>query len=260
MRCPYQQQDLTKEDTMFADSLLETSWAQRSRRSWMTLTSFGLQALVVGLLLLLPLIRPVALPFMRPLPTPISMTVPPGPPPIAQPQHSTTVVQSNLADNVLIMPPEVPRDIAMIHETTPPPQVSFNDTGVRGATGDARDGVWKSITDSLNHATLAPSAAPSPTVRAPRISHMMEGNLIHRVQPAYPPLARSARIQGQVVLAAVISKEGTIQNLRVLEGHPMLVRAALDAVSQWRYRPYILNNEPVEVETRITVNFWLSGS
>src|SRR5207253_9769070 len=107
------------------------------------------------------------------------------------------------------------------------------------------------ITDSLNHA--AP-AASNPTVRAPRISHMMEGNLIRRVQPAYPPLARSARIQGQVVLAAVISKEGMIENLRVLEGHPMPVRAALDAVSQWRYRPYILNNEPVDVETRITVN------
>ena len=89
---------------------------------------------------------------------------------------------------------------------------------------------------------------------------MMEGNLIRRVQPAYPPLARGARIQGQVVLAAVISKEGMIENLRVLEGHPMLVRAALDAVSQWRYRPYVLNNEPVEVETRITVNFSLSGS
>jgi len=89
---------------------------------------------------------------------------------------------------------------------------------------------------------------------------MMEGNLIRRVQPAYPPLARSARIQGQVVLAAVISKEGMIENLRVLEGHPMLIRAALDAVSQWSYRPYVLNNEPVEVETRITVNFSLSGS
>jgi protein TonB len=246
---------------MFADSMLETSWAQRSRRSWMTLTSFGLQVLVVGLLLLLPLIRPVALPFMRPSATPISMTVPPGPLPMAQHERPTTVVQSNLADNVLIMPPEVPRDIAMIHETTAPPQISFSEVGVRDATGNgARDGVWKSIADSLNHVTLAPSAAPSPTVRVPRVSHMMEGNLIRRVQPAYPPLARSARIQGQVVLAAVITKEGTIENLRVLEGHPMLVRAALDAVSQWRYRPYVLNNEPVEVETRITVNFSLSGS
>jgi protein TonB len=80
------------------------------------------------------------------------------------------------------------------------------------------------------------------------------------VQPVYPPLARNARIQGPVVLAAVISKAGTIENLRVLSGHPMLVAAAIDAVSQWRYRPYILNSEPIEVETQITVNFMLSGN
>jgi protein TonB len=88
----------------------------------------------------------------------------------------------------------------------------------------------------------------------------MEGNLMHRVQPVYPSPARSARIQGQVVLSATISKVGTIENLRVVAGHPMLVGAAIDAVKQWRYRPYILNNEPVEVETQITVNFSLSGS
>ncbi len=87
----------------------------------------------------------------------------------------------------------------------------------------------------------------------------MEANLVHRVQPAYPPLARAARIQGAVVLQAIISKNGTIQNLQVLNGHPMLVRAAIDAVQQWRYRPYFLNGEPVEVETQITVNFILSG-
>lgn len=87
----------------------------------------------------------------------------------------------------------------------------------------------------------------------------MEANLVHRVQPAYPPLARAARIQGSVVLQAIISKTGTIQNLQALSGHPMLVPSALDAVRQWRYRPYFLNGEPVEVETQITVNFILSG-
>jgi protein TonB len=102
--------------------------------------------------------------------------------------------------------------------------------------------------------------APAPKIAPLRISHMSEGDVIRRVQPAYPPLARSARIQGLVVLQAVISKQGTIEDLRVLAGHPMLVRAAIDAVSQWRYRPYILNNEPVEVETQITVNFSLSGN
>ena len=87
----------------------------------------------------------------------------------------------------------------------------------------------------------------------------MEGNLIHRVQPLYPPLARQARIQGQVVLRAVIRRDGVIENLQVLSGHPMLVQVAIDAVKQWRYRPFSLNGEPVEVETQVTVNFVLSG-
>jgi protein TonB len=89
---------------------------------------------------------------------------------------------------------------------------------------------------------------------------MDEGNLIRKVQPTYPALARSARIQGAVMLQAVISRQGTIENLIVLTGHPMLVPAAIDAVRQWHYRPYILNNEPVEVETQITVNFSLAGN
>jgi len=89
---------------------------------------------------------------------------------------------------------------------------------------------------------------------------MLEGSLIRRVQPVYPPLARSARIQGSVVLSALISKVGTIENLHALSGPPMLVPAAIDAVSQWRYRPYILNSEPIEVETQITVNFYLAGN
>jgi protein TonB len=87
----------------------------------------------------------------------------------------------------------------------------------------------------------------------------MEGSLIRKVQPTYPPLAKSARIQGPVVLFAVISRSGTIDNLQVLSGHPMLVQAAIDAVQQWRYRPYILNQEPIEVETQITINFVLGN-
>ncbi len=83
--------------------------------------------------------------------------------------------------------------------------------------------------------------------------------MIHRAEPAYPALARTARIQGAVELQAVIGKEGRIERLQVLRGHPMLVKAAVEAVQQWRYRPYILNGEPVEVETHVTVNFSLTG-
>ncbi len=85
-----------------------------------------------------------------------------------------------------------------------------------------------------------------------------EGMLRAKVPPQYPPLARQARIQGIVVLAAVIGCDGAMQSLRVVSGHPLLVPAAIDAVKQWRYRPYLLNGSPVEVETQITVNFVLS--
>jgi periplasmic protein TonB len=105
-----------------------------------------------------------------------------------------------------------------------------------------------------------PVVAPPPAIREFRKSSLLEGNLIHKVQPVYPPLARTARVQGSVVLAALISKEGTIENLRSLSGHPMLVPAAIDAVRQWRYKPYILNGDAIEVETQITVNFFLGGN
>jgi len=75
------------------------------------------------------------------------------------------------------------------------------------------------------------------------------------VNPIYPPLARQARIQGVVVMEAVISKEGSIESLRVVTGHPLLNQAALDAVKQWKYRPTLLNGEPVEVITTVTVTF-----
>ena len=106
---------------------------------------------------------------------------------------------------------------------------------------------------------MSPSIPPAPSVRPPRVSHVMEGNLIRRVQPEYPALAKQARIQGSVVLRAVIDREGTIQDLHVISGHPLLVQAAINAVRQWRYKPYYLNDQPVEVETQVTVNFTLSG-
>jgi protein TonB len=227
-----------------------------------TLTSFGLEAVVIGLLLLLPLLRTVGLPSGRILPTPVSWGAPPASAPPIQRQQATTIVQSNLADNVLIMPREIPRHVAEIDETAAPPQLSYNnDAGVNGGTGDrGASGVWKSITDSMSRAVLPPTPAPAPTVRPFRTSTILEGNLIRRVLPVYPYPAKMAHVQGPVVLAAIISKAGTIENLRVMSGHPLLVGAAIQAVSQWRYKAYILNNEPIEVETQITVNFTLSGN
>jgi protein TonB len=88
--------------------------------------------------------------------------------------------------------------------------------------------------------------------------NVIAANLVSQVKPSYPPLAKQARIQGVVVLEAEISKEGTIDNLKVITGHPLLIQAAIDAVKQWRYKPTLLNGEPVPVVTTITVNFAFS--
>jgi periplasmic protein TonB len=246
-------------DGIFADSMLQTSWAQRSRRNWTTLTSFGLQAVIIGLLLLVPLLRTVGVPFAtHALPTPLSWGAPEPPAPVQH--HVTTVVQSNLADNVMIAPLTIPLHIANIDEPVAPPQVNYNDVGdgVVGNRGSG-NGVFGTTPGSIERPVLPPPPAAK-IERQFRTSSMLEGSLIHSVQPAYPPLARTARIQGSVVLSAIIAKDGSIEGLHALSGHPLLVTAAVQAVRQWRYRPYILNNEAIEVETQITVNFTLAGN
>jgi len=146
----------------------------------------------------------------------------------------------------------------MIKEDEPPP--SAGPAGVVGGVpggvpGGTMGGVLGSVMSSV------PSAVPkAATPQRVRVSQgVSQGLLIHKVQPTYPPLARQARIQGSVILQALIGKDGTIQNLHVVSGHPMLTNAALEAVKEWRYKPYFLNGEPVEVETTINVNFTLSG-
>lgn len=243
---------------MFADSLLETSWTHRTRRSWTTLTSFGLQALLIGLLLLIPLLETAGLPAaVRILPTPLSWGAPPPPVPHPQPLRPNQPSQSNLADNVVIAPSSIPHHVEILHETEPPPQVSFNNgPGVEGAGNGSRDGVWKSLSDSMRPVVAMPNVPP-PTKPTFRPSTLLEGSLIGRVQPTYPPMARVAHVQGAVVLAALIGKNGTMEHVQLISGHPLLVQAAVQAVSQWRYKPYILNGEAIEVETQITVNFIL---
>jgi TonB family protein len=84
-----------------------------------------------------------------------------------------------------------------------------------------------------------------------------EGNLIHRVEPAYPQMARIAHVQGDVVLQFLIGKDGAVENLHVVSGHAILIQAAMDAVKQWKYKPFLLNGELVEVETTVTLKFHL---
>jgi protein TonB len=117
---------------------------------------------------------------------------------------------------------------------------------------------------SADGAQVKPPEPPQPPVSHPavnkrvRLASLDPSQLIHRVQPAYPKLAQQVRVQGQVIFAAVISRTGTIENLQLVSGHPLLVLAARDAILQWRYKPTLLGGEPVEVVTNIVVNFTLN--
>lgn len=238
---------------MFAESMLETSWAYRSRRSWTTLTSLGLQAVVIGLLLLIPLLHTVGLPsVVHTISMPVSLgTQVPVPSPRVQATRSTGVQIISFTGRIMF-PSRVPNGI---------PKGDEQPTGEGGdRTGDGIFPIGLPSGIPLPISGIRPVIPPPPAVpikRRFRTSTILEGSLIRRVQPVYPPLARLAHIQGSVIVAAVISKAGTMERVQAISGHPMLIPAAIDAVSQWRYRPYILNGDATEVETQITVNFVL---
>jgi periplasmic protein TonB len=248
-------------ESMFADCILENAWADRSltnpsRRGWTTLSSFGLQAVVIGLLLLLPILRNVALPAARTVSTPVTLGHVREPGTTTHLRRGGTVIPvTNLDPNRLMLP-------SHNHHVAPNSEqagIEVPDGFIGNGTGfpmGGGDGLPISIFSGTR--PVMPAAPPKP-VRTFRTSNMLEGSLIRRVQPTYPPLARTAHVQGSVVLLATISTAGMIENLRELSGHPLLAAAAIDAVKQWRYRPYILNGEPIELETEITVNFVLGN-
>jgi periplasmic protein TonB len=232
--------------------------SHNSHRGWTTLISFTIQSLAVTALLLVPLLSIQGLPALQW--TAVLSVPPPAPSPAPRTEvRASETPVSNMRGRQLMLPGRIPREIADLNETEPPPAPEFpGGSGVPGATGSPGSG--SGVPFSIGSGTNSmPILSTPPVIRSVRVSQMMEGNLIHRVQPDYPPLARQARIQGTVVLRAIINREGRIENLQVLSGHPMLVPAAIDAVRQWRYRPYVLNDQPVEVETQITVNFLLAG-
>jgi len=157
-------------------------------------------------------------------------------------------------------PTVIPKTIRQVKdEPEPPPQAAAGVVGgvPGGVPGGSAGGVLGGIIGSN-----APPPPPPPKAATPkriRVGGQVESaKLIFKPQPEYPPLAKMARIQGTVRLEAIISKDGTIQDLKVIQGHPLLVKAALEAVQRWRYQPTLLNGDPVEVVTEIDVNYTLA--
>src|SRR6516162_6566251 len=244
---------------MFEDSLMESAGKIKTKQKATTAISFILQILLIGVLVLIPLVFTEALPKQQ-LMT-FLVAPPPPPPPPPPPAVEIKVVKpraTDLDNGQLRTPTAIPKKVAMIKEDEPPPT-----TGVAGVVGGVPGGVPGGAMGGVLGGIIGNAPAVVPKAATPqrvRVSQgVSQGLLIWQVKPVYPPLARQARIQGTVVLQAVISKDGSIANLHLISGHPMLAPAAIDAVKQWKYKPYFLNGEPVEVETTINVNFTLAG-
>ena len=161
-------------------------------------------------------------------------------------------VQSEMMNNQLTAPTKIPKNIEMVQQKEAPPS-NYGVAGMEGL-GGAAGGTFGSAFGSKG-----PAVKVAPPKKVNISAGVEEGLLIQKTQPVYPPIAKAARVQGTVVLQATISKQGTIKDLKVVSGPAMLQQSAMEAVRTWRYRPYLLNGEPVEVETTINVIYTLGG-
>jgi protein TonB len=250
---------------MFEQSLLEMASTRRGNRTLTTLVSFGVQSILAGMLVLVPLFYTEALP-ARELVTFLVAPAPPPPPPppVATPVQQAHVrrVQSDIAETgQLRTPARIPSKVQILKEEAAPPVMATGGVvgGVPGGIpGGQLGGVIGGIISSTAKVDYVPPPPKPVTPKRVRVSQgVTAGLLIRRVQPTYPAIARAARIHGTVVLHAIIAKDGSIENLQAVSGHPMLVPAAIDAVQGWRYKPYLLNGTPVEIDTEIIVDFVL---
>ena len=222
--------------------------------------AYMLQVLVMAGLILYPLIKMEALPrgqlmtFLVAPPPP-----PPPPPPPAKVVQVKRLQRKVTAEDLMRAPTAIPEKIVkIVEDPTPAPTAGV----VGGVPGGMPGGTAMGVIGGIISAMAAPPPPP-PKPKAPKRirlgGQVQAAKLISKPDPVYPPLAKMARIQGSVRLEAIISRGGAIKDLKVISGHPLLVKAALDAVQRWRYQPTMLNGEPVEVITQIDVNFRLTG-
>ena len=238
---------------MFEDSLLESAGRVRTRRGLTTATSLALQSLLLVTLVVLPLFYTEALPRLWLA----NLVFVPPPAPLGAPARVRVAraAASDIWKGHLRMPTHIPSAVANIVEEHAPSTAPASGVPY-GASEGSPDGVLHGILTG----PASPPGPPRPPTQRLRVSQgVVEGLLVYQVKPAYPRLAVQTHTQGEVVLHAIIARDGTVASLQVVSGHALLALAAIDAVRRWRYKPYTLNGEPIEVETMITVRFVLSG-
>ncbi len=252
---------------LFRQTLLEVSETYTKSRTADFLFSLTVHTLVVILLVLVPLMYTETIDLhaftktflVAPPPPP-----PPPPPPAVAAVARTARVPQRIftAGGKLIAPTVIPKEVKILKEEALPPDIGLGigvEGGVPGGVpGGQLGGVIGGIVSSAPRMQV-PLPPPPPQRREPvRVGGRVQApRLIYGPQPDYPMLARQSRVEGDVVLEAVIDTDGSVVELRVLSGHPLLVSAALSAVSKWKYQPTVLNDEPVPVRLEVVVKFRL---
>jgi periplasmic protein TonB len=236
---------------MFSELIVSGRRAPGARKPWSVLVSVILQALLIGVLILVPLIFTEALPKTMLSTFIVAPTPPPPPPP---PMAAVKVQQVKLAQVIKanpVTPTVIPKKIEIEKDQAAPEIAQNRDNGMPGGTGDVLGGI------AGNGPVVPPPPKPQTPQRVTVGGQVQAAKLINKIPPEYPEVAKSAHVTGTVVLHAVISKNGGIEQLQLVSGPPLLAKAAMDAVGQWRYKPTVLNGQPVEVDTTIDVVFAL---
>lgn len=243
------------------DDLVDSGEKKSTHKKWTVILSGIIQAGILFIFVLIPLIYTEALP-KGSLTT--FLVAPPPPPPPPPPAAAVTKVVKPMARIIqqgkMMAPTVIPKKVSIIKEEEMPPDVSGGVQGgvVGGVPGGQAGGVLGGIIGGTNVA--GPPPPPKPAQQRIRVGgNVQAAKMVRQVQPTYPQIAKTAHVQGTVILHAVIAKDGTVQELNYISGPPLLMKSAMDAVREWKYQPTLLNGDPVEVDTTISVIFTLGG-
>lgn len=235
---------------MFEDSLVESTGRIRTRSQRYAIGSFALQAIVLAALALVPYLYPAALPKEALSALLVAPQPPSAPAQLPRAPSVRTVSPAQLAG--LTAPATIPRRIAEGDDARPTPP------GIDYGPGDQGKGDVRGAMFLLGNPPTPPQVAPAKPAGPIRISQgVAQGHVLVPIEPVYPAIAKAAHIQGTVTIEAVISKDGLVEQARVVSGPAMLVQAALAALSRARYAPFRLDGKPVDVETTINIEFVL---
>jgi len=235
---------------MFQESLVESSSLLRGRSRWPAVISFALQATIATTLIVLPLLHPEILPLRAPR---ISLTAPRLKPPVVSEQRVR--METSSAASTVTAPSQAVRlstdGFRTSGATVDEPALAVGSVDMAGPGAGPISLLGPGL-PAGPHVGVSPAAGPMHVSTG-----VMAGQLLQPIRPEYPMIARLSRTEGTVVVQAVISKSGRIESARVVSGPGVLQAAALQAVREARYRPFLLNGLPTEVETTVSINFRL---